>query len=96
VEIAEEGDKEVEDFIGCDLGQTDICSLDDGTFFNSKALKKVRKRYTKVRASVQSKGTKGSKKLLKRLSGRERRFVSINNHAISKQVVAKEKPKTRG
>jgi hypothetical protein len=47
------------------------------------------------RYSSQSKGTNGSKKLLKRLSGRERRFVSINNHAISKQVVAKAKAENK-
>jgi IS605 OrfB family transposase len=96
VEIAEEVEKEVEDFIGCDFGQTDICTLSDGANFNSNALKKVRKRYTRVRASVQSKGTKGSKKLLKRLSGRERRFVSINNHTISKQIVAKARAENKG
>jgi IS605 OrfB family transposase len=59
-------------------------------------IKKVRKKYSKVRASVQSKDTKGSKKLLKRLSGRERRFVSINNHTISKQIVAKAKEENKG
>ena len=96
VEIAEEGVKEVDDFIGCDFGRTDICTLSDGTNYHSEALKKVRKKYARVRASVQSKGTKGSKKLLKRLSGRERRFVSINNHAISKQVVAKAKAENKG
>lgn len=88
--------KEVEDFIGCDFGQTDICTLSDGTNYNSEQLKKVRKKYSKVRASVQSKGTKGSKKLLKRLSGKERRFVSINNHSISKQVVAKAIAENKG
>jgi putative transposase len=59
-------------------------------------LKNVRKRYSKIRASVQSKGTKSSKKLLKRLSGRKRRFVSINNHTISKQIVAKAKTENKG
>lgn len=88
--------KDVEQFIGCDFGQTDICTLSDGTNFNSESLKKVRKKYSKVRASVQSKGTKGAKRLLKRLSGRERRFVSISNHTISKQIVAKAKEENKG
>ena len=83
--------KDIESFLGVDFGQTDIAVLSDGTNYNSKQLKKVRKKYSRVRASVQSKGTKGAKKLLKRLSGRERRFVSINNHTISKQIVAKAK-----
>src|SRR5450631_1625015 len=86
----------MEEFIGCDFGQADICTLSDGTNYNSEQLKKVRKKYTKIRASVQSKGTKGANKLLKRLSGRERRFVSINNHTISKQIVAKAKAENKG
>ena len=96
VDIPEEDVKDIEEFIGVDFGQTDVAVLSDGTNYNSKQLKKVRKKYTKVRASVQSKGTKGAKKLLKRLSGRERRFVSINNHTISKQIVAKAKVESKG
>lgn len=96
VDIAEPSINNVNDFIGCDFGQTDICTLSDGTNYNSEQLKKVRKKYSKVRASVQSKGTKGAKKLLKRLSGRERRFVSISNHTISKQIVAKAKEENKG
>ncbi len=96
VEVPEEGIKDVEQFIGVDFGQTDIAVLSDGTNYNSEQLKKVRKKYSKVRASIQSKGTKGSKKLLKRLSGKEKRFVSINNHTISKQIVAKAKADNKG
>lgn len=96
VELPEEDIKYVEEFIGCDFGQTNICTLSDGTNFNSETLKNVRIKYTKVRASVQSKGTRGAKKFLKRLSGRERRFVSINNHYISKQIVQKAKEEEKG
>lgn len=96
IEIPDSEVKDVDQFIGVDFGQTDIAVLSDGTNYNSEQLKKVRKKYSKIRASVQSKGTKGSKKLLKRLSGRERRFVSINNHTISKQIVAKAKEQGKG
>jgi IS605 OrfB family transposase len=96
VDVPEENVKDIEAFIGCDFGQTDIAILSDGTIYNSEQLKGVRKKYSKVRESVQNKGTKGSKKLLKRLSGRERRFVSINNHTISKQIVAKAKIENKG
>ena len=96
VEVPEEDIKDVESFIGCDFGQVDVCTLSDGTNFNSEQLKKIRKKYSKVRASVQSKGTKGGKKLLKRLGGRERRFVTISNHTISKQIVAKAKEENKG
>lgn len=96
VDVPEEDVRDIEEFIGVDFGQTDIAVLSDGTNYNSDQLKKVRKKYSKVRASVQSKGTKNSKRLLKRLSGKERRFVSINNHTISKQIVAKAKTEHKG
>lgn len=96
VDIVEDNVKDVETFLGVDFGLTDIAVLSDGTKYNSEQLKRVRKKYSKVRASVQSKGTKGAKKLLKRLSGRERRFVSINNHTISKQIVTKAKEENKG
>jgi IS605 OrfB family transposase len=96
VDIPDTDAADVEEFIGCDFGQSDICTLSDGTNFNSSQLKKVRKKYTTVRASVQAKGTKGAKRLLKRLSGRERRFVSINNHTIAKRIVEKAKKQNKG
>jgi IS605 OrfB family transposase len=96
VEVPDTDIEDIEDFIGVDFGQTDIAVLSDGTNYNSNELKKVRKKYSKIRASVQSKGTKGSKKLLKRLGGREKRFVSINNHTISKQIIAKAKEEHKG
>lgn len=96
ISIPEPDSVKVTDFIGCDFGQVDVCTLSDGTNFNSKQLKKVRKKYSKVRASVQAKGTKSSRRLLKRLSGRERRFVSINNHYISKQIVQKAVSENKG
>ncbi|MDD4970698.1 MAG: transposase [Paludibacter sp.] len=96
VEIPDSNIGDIEEFIGVDFGQTDIAVLSDGTNYNSDQLKKVRKKYSKVRASVQSKGTKNSKRLLKRLSGKERRFVSINNHTISKQIVQKAKAEYKG
>ena len=54
-------------------------------------LNEVRDRYSRVRANVQSKRTKSSKRLLRRLSGRERRFQSWLNHNISKQLVEEAK-----
>lgn len=96
VDIPDTDIEDVEEFIGCDFGQSDVCTLSDGTNYNSEQLKKVRKKYSKTRASIQAKGTRSSRKLLKRLSGRERRFVTINNHTISKQIVQKAKAENKG
>jgi len=87
VEVPEEDVKDIEDFIGVDFGVTDIATLSDRTTFGSRPLNEVRDRYFEVRRSVQSKGTKGSRKLLKRLKGREQRHATIINHTISKSIV---------
>lgn len=91
VEVPEEDIKDVEEFIGVDFGITNIATLSDGTFFGSGSLNKVRDKYFKVRRSVQRKGTRGSKKLLRRLKGREQRHATITNHTIAKQIVEKAK-----
>ena len=91
VEVAEDDVHDIEGFIGVDFGITDIATLSDGTSFCSDELYKTRNKYFKTRRSVQSKGTAGSRKLLKRLKGRERRFATITNHTIAKQVVEKAK-----
>ena len=96
IDIPDEEEEFAEDFIGVDMGITDIVSLSDGTNISSKEVKDIRIRYNKVRASIQSKGTRNCHKLLKRLKGRERRFATIVNHRISKQIVAKAKKEQKG
>ena len=96
IDIPDEEEDAAEDFLGVDMGITDIVSLSDGTNVSSKEVKDIRNRYNKVRASIQSKGTRNCHKLLKRLKGRERRFATITNHRISKQIVAKAKEEHKG
>lgn len=96
INIPDEEEESADDFIGVDMGLTDIVSLSDGTNISSDEVKNIRNRNNKVRASVQSKGTRNCHKLLKRLKGRERRFATIINHRISKQLVAKAKEEHKG
>lgn len=96
VEVPEEDVKDVEDFIGVDFGLVSIATLSNGKEFNSKKLQDYREKRQKVRSSVQSKCTRGSKKLLKRLSGRERTTASIINHTIAKQIVQIAKEENKG
>ena len=96
IDNPDEEEESAENFIGVDMGLTDIVSLSDGTNISSKEVKNIRDRYNKVRASVQSKGTRNCHKLLKRLKGRERRFATIVNHRISRQIVAKAKKEHKG
>lgn len=96
IEIPDEEEEDAEDFIGVDMGITDIVSISDGTSISSNEVKNIRDKYNKVRASIQSKGTRNCHKLLKRLRGREKRFATIVNHSISKWFVAKAKKENKG
>ena len=96
VDIPEEDIDDVESFVGVDFGLVSIATLSNGKEFNSKKLQDYREKRQKVRSSVQSKRTRGGKKLLKRLSGRERTTASIINHTIAKQIVQIAKEENRG
>jgi putative transposase len=77
--------------IGVDLGRRSIAATSTGKTWSGQQLNQIRDRYSRVRANVQSKRSKSAKRLLRRLSGRERRFQSWLNHNISKQLVAEAK-----
>jgi putative transposase len=77
--------------IGVDLGRRDIATTSTGESWSGKQIQSVRDRYSKVRANVQSKRTRSSRRLLRRLSGRERKFQEWLNHNISKQLVQESK-----
>lgn len=86
---------EPQDVIGVDLGRTDIAVTSTGKSWSGKAVTKVRDRYARTRQMVQknrSKGTRSTRRragaLLRRLSGKEKRFQKHVNHVVSKAVVS--------
>lgn len=87
VEVPTQPRNQTPKVLGVDVGLRDIASTNTGKSWDGKQLRETRVRFARVRASVQSKRTKSSKRLLKRLSGRERRFQKWVNHNISKQLV---------
>lgn len=96
IDVPSEKEDEVTEFIGMDLGITSLAVLSTGKDFASQELNNYKIKRQKVRSSLQSKGTKGCKKALKRLSGKERRTQTIINHTISKHVVALAKEEGKG
>lgn len=96
VEVPEDAIKDVEDYIGVDFGLINIATLSDGEIISGKKIETYREKRQKIRSSLQSKGTKGCKKVLKRLSGKEKRTASIVNHTIAKRIVAKALKENRG
>ncbi len=84
--------------LGVDLGRTDIAHTSEGDNWNRQQLTKVRDHYSQLRAILQKKASKGTRssrqrcrQLLKRLSGRERRFQAWVNHRISKTIISRAK-----
>jgi len=96
VDVPEEDMEDVEEFIGVDFGLTDIISTSDNTKHSADWINKYREKRQKVRSSIQRKGTRSSKKLLKRLSGKERTTATILNHTISKSLVQSAKEQGKG
>ena len=91
VEVAEPEPYEPKDFLGCDLGIKSILVDSEGENYSGGYLNGIRKRIAKLRARLQSKGTKSAKRLLKKWSIWEKRFARDINHQIAKRVVAKAK-----
>ena len=84
--------------LGCDLGRTDIVVTSEGDKFSGKEITKVRNHYAKLRANLQQKATRGPRstrrrcrELLKRLSGKEKRFQALVNHTISHRLISRAK-----
>lgn len=80
-------DAPVGDVLGVDLGIRNIAATSSGLLKPGDALTSYRALRGRIRASLQSKGTKGAKRALIRLGGTERRHVSWVNHNLAKQIV---------
>lgn len=88
--------------LGVDLGIKKIAMLSSGESFGGATLNAYRLKRHKVRKSLQSKAHKGSpctrksaRRILKRLSGKERRFQKWMNHQISKTIVEQAEENSR-
>ncbi|BAU10183.1 transposase [Leptolyngbya sp. NIES-3755] len=80
--------------IGVDFGRRDIAVTSDGERWDGQPIQNVRDKFSKTRASLQAKVSKGTRttrrrvrNILKRLSGREQRYQTWLNHNISKKVI---------
>jgi len=103
VEVPDEEIKDVEEFIGCDFGMTDICVTSDGIKHSAEWINTYREHRQKIRSSIQAKADtskrstkRNCRKLTKRLSGRERTTSKIVNHTISKSIVKSAKEQEKG
>ena len=96
LEVPEPDKMPVSAYLGCDLGIVNILADSDGELYAGATLNGLRRRHAKLRAKLQSNGTKSAKRLLKKRRRKELRFARDVNHVISKKVVAKAKGTERG
>lgn len=96
VEISEEPLREVTDYLAFDSGIVNIATTSDGDNWSGGAVTAKRKKNRTLRAKLQEKGTKSAKRLLKKRSKKESRFVRDVNHVISKKIVEVAKHTGRG
>ena len=77
--------------VGIDRGLRFILTTYDekgkSAFVSGKNIMRARQKYNDIRAELQAKGTKSAKRRLKKLSGRENRWMSDVNHRLSKTLV---------
>jgi len=74
--------------LGLDLGINKLVVTSDRQFFKNPEVKKLKNRFLYLRKKLQAKGTRSAKRLLKKLSGRETRFMAWTNHKVSKQIIS--------
>ncbi len=92
-----------DDFLGVDLGRKDIAYTSEGDSWDAESINCVRDHYALLRQSLQKRASEGTRstrrrarRLLKRLSGKERRFQAWLNHTISYRLVQKAKSQKLG
>lgn len=95
-EVEEPPTADVSEFLGVDLGIVNIAADSEGKTYSGATVNGLRKRHAKLRGKLQTKGTKASKRLLRKRSQKEQRFAAHENHCISKRIVAKAKDTGRG
>jgi len=84
------------EFIGVDLGVAEIAVDSDGNAYSGKPVEAVRRKHNLQRKRLQRRNTKGARKKLKRIAGKEARFRRHENHVISKRIVESAKRTGRG
>lgn len=80
--------------IGVDLGLTRPAVTSDARFLGKRSWREIDRRYFRHRRSLQSKGTKSSKRRPRKLAGKMARFRRDCDHVLSKRIVQSVSPGT--
>ena len=74
--------------MGIDLGIRNIAVTSEKLKIDGTYIREYRENRLRIRSSLQSKGTRGAKRVLRKLSGREKRRAAHLNHEIAKRIVS--------
>ncbi len=96
VTVPDTPEYEPDGFLGVDLGIANIATTSDGHIMAGRKLNRYRQRQARLRAKLQKKGTKSTKRLLKKQRRKESRRARDANHCISKRIVAEAERTSRG
>lgn len=82
---------DIVNIVGADMGINFLATTYDShgntVFYTGRHVKDIRAHYKKLRAELQSRGTRSSKKRLASIGSRENRWMNDVNHCISKALV---------
>jgi len=86
----------VSDYLGVDVGIANIATDSDGERHSGKPVDDIRRKHNLQRKRLGHRNTRGAKKKLKRIAGKEARFRRHENHVISKTLVETAERTGRG
>lgn len=73
--------------LGVDLGVKRLAVTSDGEFHGARLVRHKKRCFQATRSSLQANGSRRAKRVLQRVSGRERRYMTDVNHCLSKKIV---------
>jgi putative transposase len=95
IDVAEPTDEQFKEVVGVDVGIRYLAVTStltgQASFYPGKQIRHKANHYARLRKRLQKKGTRGSKRRLRRIEQRERRLKQAANHCIAKQII-KEHP----
>ncbi len=97
IDVPEGSPVPVTDFLGVDMGIARIATTSDNAEGHcGQPVERIRRKHNIQRKRLQRKRTRGAKKKLVRVSGKEARFRRHENHCISKTIVESARRTGRG
>ncbi len=73
--------------LGVDLGENNVVAMSSGKLVNGGEIRYRKDQYLGIRRRLQSNGSQSARQLLKRISGKEARWMRHVNHQLSNETI---------